>query len=436
VRKQTRLWILLAAAAVGSVAWGVWENAKPVGARVGGVTPADSSWYQALPRDPAAATQAYLQRVPAATMAAGNAATGSYHLLLLGQLGVFLFSTWLVLTGPPLPRMRATARRFSGRAAVQDAVVAIQYFVVLFLLSLPLETYAGFIWERRAGLSHQTYLGWLRDFALGWGINTVLYVIGVVILVFAMRQRPRSWATWATLTYLALASLYVFLVPQVVEPLFNRITPLPDGPLKQQVLTLAHANGVPATDVFVRDASRQSEILNAHVSGFAGSARIVLDDNTIATTPPREVAFVMAHEIGHYVLGHEVKGLVFNTLVVGLGFLLMMLSIPGLLYRYGRDWQVRTVDDPAIVVVFWLCFSVWGYLALPINNSISREMEHEADMYGLNASRQPFGLADFMLRDADAYQVNPPRWMEAVFYNHPSARNRIYTAMVWRGEEE
>ncbi len=122
--------------------------------------------------------------------------------------------------------------------------------------------------------------------------------------------------------YLVLSAAYVLILLQYIEPLFNRIAPLHDGPEKQAVLSLARANGVPAAGVFVRDAFRQSVLLDAHVSGFGGTARIVLADNTIAHTSLPEIRMVMAHEIGHYVLAHTAKGIMFEALVMGLGIVL------------------------------------------------------------------------------------------------------------------
>jgi STE24 endopeptidase len=265
-------------------------------------------------------------------------------------------------------------------------------------------------------------------------VITVFYTVGVVAIMALIRRWPRSWAAWATAVYFVLFGFYVLISPQYIEPLFNRITPLADGAAKQAILSLARANGVPADDVFVRDASRQSVLLNAHVSGIAGTAQIVLDDNTIANTPEPEFKLVMAHEIGHYVLAHIPKEIVFDTLVMGLGFLFIGWGSQRLIARFGRRWEVDGLGDIGALPVFWGILLLWGFISLPVNNSISREQEAEADIFGLNASRQPFGLADFMIRDADANQLDPSSIEEWLFFNHPSARHRIFAAMRWRAE--
>ena len=170
------------------------------------------------------------------------------------------------------------------------------------------------------------------------------------------------------------------------------------------------------------------------MTGIGATARITLDDNTIASTPRREVEFVMAHEIGHYVLRHIGKSIVFSGLAMGIGFLLIAWGLRRLIGWKGPSWGLADAGDVAAVPLLWLLFSLWGYLSLPIDNSISREQEAEADLFGLNASREPFGLAEFMLRDADVQPLAPSALVEWALCSHPSGAHRIAMAMRWRAE--
>jgi STE24 endopeptidase len=427
--------VVLVAAVLGALAWGTVSGMQPVPvrphARTVEVSPA---WHAALPADPVAATDAYLQRVPPEIRARGSAFNGTRYIALSLRILVLVAAVALVMFSGAAARMRALARRASPRTWLQDALVALQFFVVLFLLNLPVETYAGFIRLRNAGFSQRTFLDWLSEAALGWAVITIFYTVGVVAIMALIRRRPHSWAAWAAVVYLALSTVYVLLSPLYIEPLFNRITPLADGPAKQGILSLAHANGVPARDVLVRDASRQGALLNAHVSGIGGTAQIILDDNTIANTPEREFKLVMAHEIGHYVLAHIPKGIVFDALVMAVGFVFIGWASHRLIGRFGHRWNVDSPTDVGAIPVFWGLFLLWGFISLPVNNTISREEEAEADIFGINASREPLGLAEFMIRDADATQLDPSAIEEWLFYTHPSARNRIFVAMRWRAE--
>ena len=300
--------------------------------------------------------------------------------------------------------MPVTKIRISARPLLQDVIFSVQFFAALFLINLPVQTYAGFVRFREAGLSEMPYFQWLSASVLDWAVLTVFNIVGVVAVIALIRRRPQSWGVWATAVYILVSGTYVLVSPQFIEPLFNQITPLAESAEKEAVLSLARANGVPSSDVFVRDASRQSVLLNAHVSGFGGAATIVLDDNTTAHTSLDEIEMVMAHEIGHYVLGHAAKGVIFDGLVMGFGILLVVLGSRRLAASYGARWQVSGLGDIGALPVIWCLFVLWGYVALPATNGISRMHEVEADLFGLNATRHPVAMAEFMIRDSDAGQ--------------------------------
>ena len=431
-----RILLGIVATAIGSaLIWGLVSGAQSVPARIawhGAAT--DSTWSAALPSDPLAATEAFLAQVPADVRARGDAFGNTRYIALLLRVAILVASIAVVMFSGAAVRMRNIAQRLSSRAALQDAIVVLQTLALFFLLALPVETYAGFVRVRHAGFSHISYMSWLGDAALNWVVMTLFVTVAVVAIYALIRRRPQSWMVWATAVYAVVASVFILLTPQYIAPLFNSIKPMADGVQKREILSLARANGVPATDVFVQNASRQSDLLNAHVSGFGGTAQIVLDDNTIAKTPDNEVRLVMAHEIGHYVLAHVVKGIVFDTLITGVGFLFIAWGTRRLIGRFGSRWSVSGIGDIGAFPVFWGLLMLWGFVALPVNNSISREQESEADMYGINASQQPLGLAEFMIRDADAGQLDPSPIVEWAFYSHPSPRNRIFAAMRWRAE--
>src|SRR3954470_13184207 len=306
------------AAVAGAFSWGLTTRAPGVPSRVAGhETDVASAWSAPLPRDPSAATAAFLARVPADVRARGDAFGNTRYITLLSRIAVLVGSVAILMFSGAAVAMRNVARRVTSRAALQDAIVAVQTLALFFLLSLLVETYAGFVRMRHAGFSHMSYSSWLGDAALNWAVTAPFFAVGVVAFYALIRRYPQSWMVWTTAVYALLTSVFILLAPQYIAPLFNTIAPMANGPQKQAILSLARANGVPANDVFVQNASRQSELLNAHVSGFAGAAQIVLDDNTIATTPAAEVRLVMAHEIGHYVLAHVTKGTVFDTLITG-----------------------------------------------------------------------------------------------------------------------
>ena len=427
--------LLVAVVALAAIAWGAVAGAKPEGQRPPvRVKAVDAAWYAALPADPVAATKAFIDRVPADARASAESYNRQSVAAIVLRIVVLLIVTTLTMFTGLASRMRDNARRLTRRVFLQDALVVVQFLVLAMAAGLPVEIYAGFIRVRAAGLSHIAFWPWLADYLLQWAVDLVFYVIGIAAIMALVRRQPRVWPAFATLVYVALYATYTLVSPVFIEPLFNEFTQLRDGPARERILSLARANGIDTNGVYVKDASRQSVMFNASVSGVAGTARITLNDNTVASTPQAELELVMAHEIGHYVLHHIFKQTIFIGLVMGIGFVLIAWTMRFLVAWRGARWGVEGVGDPALVPLFWLLVALWGFIAMPVNNSIIRTHEAEADLFGLNASQQPIGLADFMLRDADAHPLSPSRFVEWALYTHPAPANRIMTAMRWRAE--
>ena len=197
---------------------------------------------------------------------------------------------------------------------------------------------------------------------------------------------------------------------------------------------MARANGIPATDVYEFDASRQSNRVSANVSGFASTLRISLNDNLLNRCTLPEIETTMGHEMGHYVLNHAYKGLVMLGVVVVIGFAFLNWGIGFALARWGAEWEVREITDVAVIPLAVIVFSLYFLLMTPVTNTITRTMEFEADMYGLNAARQPDGEANVDLMLGEYRKMDPGPVEEFVFFDHPSGRTRITAAMRWKAE--
>jgi STE24 endopeptidase len=345
-----------------------------------------------------------------------------------------ILATALLLATAFAAQLRAIAAGRLLRPAAIDAVVAIQYFVAMLALSLPVEIYARFVRPHRFGFSDQPFAAWLSDYVINWSVLTAFYLIAVLLIYRVFRWRPQQWVAWAVAVYVGLRALYALLSPDVIEPLTNNFKPLAEGPQKAQIVALAHANGIDELAVVTGNASRQSRLLNAHVSGFAGTTRISVDDNTLSTTSDPMLRAVVAHEIGHFVLKHTATSIVTDSLVMAAGFAFIALSMRGLLRRFGSRWRVTGIADIAALPAFWGLLLLWMYASLPLTNAMSRVAEHQADLFALGASQAPHGLAEFMIHDADTTRLRPTALEYALFYTHPSAAERVETAMRWRAE--
>jgi len=384
--------------------------------------------------DPDKVTEEYLSKVSGAARARSDAYfEGGYWLQLVDVLYALAVGGLLLWSGLSA-RMQDWAQTRSTKRSQQVMLYVAAYIPLTVAASFPLTVYEGFFREHAYGLSNQTFWQWLGDFGIQFALALVACLLLLPLLYAIIRRTRESWWLWGA----GLAILFqVFLVviwPQFIAPLFNHYAPLPDSPLKAKILSLARANDVPVDNVYLVDASRQSNRVSANVSGFLGTARISLNDNLLKQGSQDEVLAVMGHEMGHYVMGHTMRGLLLGALVTLGGFVFLHWGFWFACEIFGGQWQVRNVGEVAGLPLLAALGALFLFLATPATNSITRVTEYQADLFGLNAVRKPDAFASVMLKLSTYRKLEPGRWEETVFYDHPSGRTRIATAMRWKKE--
>ena len=197
-------------------------------------------------------------------------------------------------------------------------------------------------------------------------------------------------------------------------------------------MRLARANGIPADKVYVMDASKQTKRVSANVSGFLGTTRITLNDNLLNRSTLPEIEAVMGHEMGHYVMNHIFKMMLFMGVVIFAVFAMLRWTTERLLAAYGERWGISGIGDVAVVPLAVFVFSFYSLLLTPIMYSYIRTQEAEADMFGLNAARQPDGMAEAALKLGEYRKMEPGPVEEWIFFDHPSGATRIRRAMTWK----
>jgi STE24 endopeptidase len=247
-----------------------------------------------------------------------------------------------------------------------------------------------------------------------------------------LRRVGASWWVWGTFVAVSFLVLLVLVAPVVIDPLFNTYKPVADGTVKNAVLTMAHANGVPADDIYEYDASRQTTRVSANVSGILGSASVRLNDNLLRRSSLSEIRAVMGHELGRYVMNHVYKMIAAFSLLLLAGFLFTQWAMTKLLARFGSRFGLRGISDAAGFPLILAVMSVFVFAATPITNTLSRTQEIEADRFGLNLAREPHGNAEVDLKLTEYRKPDPTPLEEFVFFDHPSTRFRIHDAMRWR----
>ena len=384
--------------------------------------------------DADAATAAYLATMTPSARARSDAYFEGGYWLVLWDFLFGLLLAWALLGWRFSARMRDLAARLTRFRWAQNALYAIQYFILTTVVTLPWAAYEGYVREHQYGMSNQGLAAWLGEQAKGLVITLLFGTLAAVAIYAVIRKLPKTWWLWGSAVAILFLIFQIAIGPTYLEPVFNKFYPLAESPLKQRILSLARANGIPVEQVYEFDASKQTTKMSAHVSGIAGSAQISLNDNLINRASPEEVEAVIGHEMGHYVLNHVYKGvLAFGVLVV-IGFAFMSWAFGRVTLKFGERWGFRDVADIAGLPLLVALFSVYGFALTPLFNTITRSMEAEADAFGLNAARQPDGAAQAALHLAEYRKMQPGPVEEVIFFDHPSGWNRIHRAMVWKAE--
>jgi STE24 endopeptidase len=367
------------------------------------------------------ATRAYLDGVPAEARARSDEYyEGGYWLTLWGLL-YGLAVAGVLLFGRIAARLRDRVERISRRPWVQTLLCSAGLIVLLSVLSLPLSLYRGWYREHQYGLSNLSLTYWFVEQAKGLALTVALGAPLLTLIYAVVRRRRGDWWLPAAVVSVLFIFFVNFIGPVFVMPVFNKFQPLGPGPVRDSVLALARANEVPAHDVYWFDASKQT-------------TRISLNDNLLGKTSAPEIKAVMAHELGHYVLNHPFKRVLQFGLVLAAGFAFVQWAQRRLLARWGERWAVRGAGDVAGLPLVIALLSIWFFVMTPVTNSIVRNAETEADLYGLNAAREPHGFAAVSMRLAAYRKLEPGALEEFVFYDHPSGATRVRMAMTWAAE--
>lgn len=399
----------------------------------------DDAWRAALPMNPEAATRAYLDRLGAEARARSDAYFEGGYWLLLWNLLLGLGIAALLLWTRPSTAVRDWARRVARWRWLADGLYGGFYAVAAWVLSLPLTIYQGFVREHAYGLATQGFGDWFGEALVQLAVSTVISVLAVSLLYAVLRRAREAWWLWGTVVAVGLMAFGVLVAPVWIDPLFNTYKPVEEGPVKRAVLAMAHANGVPADNVYEFDASRQTTRVSANVSGIGATASVRLNDNLLRRASVPEIRAVMGHEIGHYAMNHVPKSIASFTLVILACFAFAAWAMKRLLARHGARWRVPAgpegVADVGTLPLLGAVFSLFFFVATPVTNTIIRTEEAEADLWSLNLAREPLGLSEAMLKLAEYRKTEPGAIEEIVFFDHPSARSRILMAMRWREQQ-
>jgi STE24 endopeptidase len=406
-----------------------------VPARILGTTPTEVQALQAAAHGPAfytlppeklkLATELFRVRT---TLYFVGSVWGILQIVLLLALGV---PAW----------MRNVVESVTKSRWVQCFLFVFLFLLAIALLDVPLRIYGHHL-GLAYGLSVQGWGSWALDWAKSFLISWLVTGLLVMVLFWIIRRSLERWWFWFWIPTMAAVLFGIFLSPVLVDPLFNNFEPLQKAhpALVQQLERVVARSGVslPPDRMFFMRASQKVTGLNAYVTGFGPSKRLVLWDTTIAQSTPDELSGVFGHELGHYALHHIAFGVLFAAAALLVAFFVGQRMTQGLLRRYGARWRIRSQEDWACLAVLMLVLNVLSFFSAPIENAFSRSIEHAADVYGqeaihgIVADPQATTVQGFQrLGEVSLEDPTPHPFVEFWTFGHPSTASRAAFAAAY-----
>jgi Zn-dependent protease with chaperone function len=364
--------------------------------------------------------------VPPATEKAMQRYRSGNRLWVVDTLLGFLIPLLFLFTGFSA-RIRNLAQRWGKKWFFVIALYLVLFSLVNYLIGLPLSYYEEFVREHAYGLSNQTFGKWFGDSLKGLGVGIIAGVLILWMPYLLLKKFPKRWWLYTGLGAVPIFIFFLMVTPIWVAPLFNKFGPMQNKALESQILTLADRAGIGGARVFEVNKSVDTETVNAYVTGFGQTKRIVLWDTILRKLEPPEILFVMGHEMGHYVLHHIRDTIIVISLLTLLGLWFVHRTSGYLIRKYQSRFGFDRLSDVASVPLLGLLFGLVMFVATPVMNGYSRYHEHEADRFGLEITHNNYAGAAAFVKLQKENLANPRPGALYVFLraDHPPIGARV-----------
>jgi Zn-dependent protease with chaperone function len=324
-------------------------------------------------------------------------------------------------------RLRDLARRLGRWWFFTIGLYVVFYLAIVYVIDLPLAFYLGFVRQHVYGLSNQTLAKWTSDSLIRLGVEMAVGFAVAWVPYLLLARSPRRWWLYTTLLSVPFLFATVLVKPIWIDPLFNKFGPMKNQALEQSILELASRAGIEGSRVFEVNKSVDTKAVNAYVTGIYNTKRIVLWDTLIARLEPKELLVVLAHEMGHYVLGHLVRSILLSSLVTLVSLFLVDWMGRRLIARYSHLLGFNSLADVASVPLLLMLIQLTGLFLTPVAFAYSRYQEHEADRFALELTHtnRSGAMAFVKLQEENLSNPRPGHIYKIFRATHPSIGERI-----------
>ncbi|MGM9968061.1 M48 family peptidase [Rummeliibacillus sp. TYF005] len=327
------------------------------------------------------------------------------------------------------------SRLFEKKATSKAKSTLFQTIIYVFWLSLllyivmwPMDYYRYQL-SKEYGISTQTVSSWVKDGLIDFGVNYMMSVIMMSVIYWLIRKSTKRWWLYTWLLSIPFSIFLMFVQPVIIDPLYNDFYPLQNKELEAKILALADQANIPSDHVYEVNMAEKTNALNAYVTGVGSNSRIVLWDTTLNRLTDKEILFIMAHEMGHYVEKHIYFGIAGYILLTFVGLWLTSKIMDWIILRYGQALKIKKIGDVSSIPLFLLVTSFLMFASSPLSNYVSRYQESRADEYAIKLTEDhAAAVSSFQkLTKAGLSEVNPPLLVKWFRYTHPPMLERINT---------
>jgi len=347
---------------------------------------------------------------------------------LLFFIGVPLewFIFFIVLSIGLSKKFQQWAEAGSKFSIVQTALYFFWLSLLVTVITVPFE-WIGYKISVDYGITTQSFSSWIRDEVTDFFVNYILMSLIVIVLYWLIRKFEKRWWLYAWLLSIPFSLFLMFIQPVVIDPLYNDFYPLQDKELEEKILDIADEANIPAEHVYEVNMSEKTNALNAYVTGIGSNSRIVLWDTTLTKLDDDEILFIMAHEMGHYVMKHIYFGIAGYLLLSLIGLFIISRLMKWIIDRWGKELKITNIRDLSSLPLFFILLGMLSFAASPLSNMVSRYQEKKADLYAIEMTENnEAAVKTFQnLSKHSLSEVNPP-WLVKFFrYGHPTLMERI-----------
>ncbi len=338
----------------------------------------------------------------------------------------FLIPALFLFTGFSA-RIRNWAQRIGRKWFFIIAIYILIFTILNFLIYLPISYYEDFVRQHAYGLSNQTFAKWFTDALKGLTVSIVVGVLFLWIPYLLLKKSPKRWWLYTGILSIPFFSLAILIAPIWIDPLFNKFGPMNDKALEAKILALADKAGIQGSRVYEVNKSVDTKTVNAYVTGFGNTKRIVLWDTILTKLKERELMTVMGHEMGHYVLGHVPKSIFFFSFVTIVLLYAAYRVAGGMIQKYRNLFGFNELSDVASLPLILLLINIFGFVITPGLFAFTRHQEHEADRFGLEITKDNYAAANAFVRLQEENLSNPRPGliMKLWRWTHPTLGERI-----------